>query len=142
MNNHNCPICNLQIQDDTVEFCPKCNWELIIICENASTGLKNYYTRKLEKHKIAYAEILRLNQEFISKDHQVGIFEKLNAELETKNKLLNSEMEKQKPLFEKAKKIEQECSQKESTIEKLKGDLEKEKKAHIATKIKAKTQKF
>ncbi|MCW3108630.1 MAG: hypothetical protein JWQ09_3136 [Segetibacter sp.] len=141
--NQNCPVCNCQIQDGHEIFCPTCNWELIVIPNTASQGLKNFYKEKLELHKASFRETDKLNEEILNKEKQLEKIEKQKSELEAQNKSLASDMANQKPLMDKVKKLEQESNESEKTIKDLKEKLKKEKeakekeqRAHEATKTK------
>lgn len=45
-----CPVCNHQNLGEQLQFCNNCNWELILIPENSSSPLKEYYNQKLKNH--------------------------------------------------------------------------------------------
>ncbi len=134
--NENCPVCGIQIHDGKIEFCSQCNWELFIISDDASQGLKNFYSEKLKRHKELFEHKKKFNEISSLKSQQIEKLENQKSELESKNKSLSSDLARQKPLFEKAKKLETESTEKDGLIKKLRDDLKKEKSAHEATKIK------
>ena len=49
-----CPVCSHQNIGEQLQFCLNCNWELILIPENASSLLKGYYNQKLKNHIESY----------------------------------------------------------------------------------------
>lgn len=147
--NQNCPVCNCQIQDGSKMFCPTCNWELISIPSTASQGLKNFYKEKLDLHKASFKETDKLNEEIKRNEQQLKNLEKQKAELEERNKSLNSDVANQKPLLDKVKKLEQVSCESEKVIKDLREKLKKEKeakekeqRAHEATKTKNRISKL
>lgn len=148
-HNENCPVCNCQINDSSIAFCPDCNWELMLIPDSASQGLKNYYKEKLKLHKATFNDISKLNQSIDELEKKIEKIEKQKTELETKNKSLNSEIANQKSQFDKARNLEATVTENEKKIKQLSDNLEKEKAklkkeqaAHEATKTKSAAYKF
>lgn len=85
-----CPVCSNKVESSSTEFCPTCNWENILISENASSGLKKYYQQKLESHK-----------ELFKKKHEA---ENRVESLSIENKSLIKEISEAKNNIEEAKK--------------------------------------
>ena len=88
-----CPACSNQIDDESLEFCKICNWEVVIISGSASQALLKYYNDKLERHKVSITKISKLKHENVNMVQQFDLLENRKSELESKNRYLNSEIE-------------------------------------------------
>jgi len=122
--NENCPVCGNQFQEAKIEFCPQCHWEIIIISQSASQGLKNFYSEKLKRHKEIFEQTKKLNVVASVKAEQIEKLEKLKTELESKNKTLSSDLAISN---DELKKIKSKATEIENSKKKI-SDLEKEVK--------------
>ena len=118
--NQNCPVCGIQIQDGRIEFCSQCNWELIVISDDASQGLKNFYSEKLKRHKDQFAQTKKLNEVASSKSQQIDNLEKEKSELESKNESFKSEIVNMNDKVKNADSITKEITQLKKDYEALK----------------------
>lgn len=144
-----CPVCDLQIDNSRIEFCPNCSWELIIIPDSASQGLKNYYKEKLGLHKKVFIEISKLKKSISSLEAQVENIEEEKKASDKKNKQLSAEINNHKSHLVPITSLRQTISENEKKINQLTISLEKEKEkykkeqaAHQATKTKSSGYKF
>jgi chromosome segregation ATPase len=44
--NNKCPICNTEYQQEDLQFCPVCCWELVLIPSTASDDMRQWFTQK------------------------------------------------------------------------------------------------
>jgi hypothetical protein len=71
MNNeiNKCPVCSSSVENDSSEFCPVCNWEIISITDNSSKWLKEFFSNKLKIQTEQYSQ-LKDSKEQITKQNQ------------------------------------------------------------------------
>lgn len=117
--NQNCPVCNSPIKNGCVEFCPKCNWELIVIPEKASTELRQYLENKITLHKKTFSQTNTLREEVYSRIQSIENLEKEKKELEVKIKTLNSDLAKKSEEFQKVKAKADDTEDKQKKITQL-----------------------
>jgi hypothetical protein len=92
MNNEikKCPVCSRPVENDTTEFCPICNWELISIPNNSSKGLKDFYNQKLKLHSEQFLQLTR-GKEIITE--QVQKIEKISLKINEAEKSITEAKE-------------------------------------------------
>jgi hypothetical protein len=120
--NLSCPVCKNQIKKLSIEFCPKCNWELIVISEKATKELKEYFENKIKLHKNSFSQTNKLIEEISIKIQNIETLEKEKNELAAKINTLNSELSKNSAELQKVK------SKADETLKKEKQIIELEKK--------------
>jgi len=118
-----CPVCNSSL-NSFFEFCPKCNWELIVISEDSSLGLKNYYSEKMRLHKKSIIEIRDQDKNYNSKIQEIEVLKKQKKEFELKIDSLRVEIKKYQDEIQKKEELDKEILKKGKIIETLKKDLE------------------
>lgn len=102
-HNQSCPVCDNPIKNGSIEFCPKCNWELVVIPEKASTELRQYLENKIKLHKKTFTQTNTLREEVSSRIQSIESLEKEKKELSAKIKTLNSDLAKKSEEFKKVK---------------------------------------
>jgi DNA repair exonuclease SbcCD ATPase subunit len=102
-HNQDCPVCNSPINSWCIEFCPKCNWELVVIPDKASTELRQYLENKIKLHKKTFSQTNTLREEVSSRLQSIQNLEKEKKELAEKIKTLNSNLAKKSEEFHKMK---------------------------------------
>ena len=131
----NCPACNKAIVQNESVFCPTCDWELLLIPDNASQGVKDYYSEKLIKHRKNIADKEQLIKE---KNHGLAVIDQMKgqiADFQSKNKTLTKDNEENKAYKAKVTMLENNIKMKDQEINSLKKSLSDEKAAHEATKV-------
>ncbi len=118
-HNQICPVCDSPIKNGSIEFCPKCNWELVVITNQASTELKQYLDTKIKLHKETFLKSNSLREEVSLRIHSIEALEKENNELTSKIKILNSELSNKSEEFQKVKAKAEDTQEKQNKILKL-----------------------
>ncbi len=118
-HNQDCPVCDSPIKNGSVEFCPKCNWELVVIPDKASTELRQYLENKIKLHKKTFSQTNNLREEVSSKILSIENLEKEKKELAAKIKTLNSDLAKKTDEFQKVKVKADDTEDKQKKIKEL-----------------------
>ncbi len=118
-HNQDCPVCGSLIKNGSVEFCPKCNWELVVISDKASTELKQHLENKIKLHKKTFSQTKTLREEVSSRIQSIENLEKEKKELAAKIKTLNSDLAKQSEEFQKVKAKADDTEDKQKKITQL-----------------------
>jgi DNA repair exonuclease SbcCD ATPase subunit len=85
----NCPICNHSVNPSSY-FCENCDFEIMIISNEASDELKEYVLNRQEKYKRNYQEKLKLNDQL--QNIEDNLKDKIN-ELKDAQVLINKQKE-------------------------------------------------
>jgi predicted RNase H-like nuclease (RuvC/YqgF family) len=135
MHNHSCPVCENLIKKRSIEFCPKCNWELIVISDKASIELKEYFENKIKLHKKSFSQTNKLIEEISSITESIETLEKEKNVLEAKINSLNFELSKNSAELQKMKlkadetlKNEKQISELQKQVTSLEVEIERNKK--------------
>lgn len=135
----NCPICNHSINLST-QFCKNCDFEVMIISNEASDELKEYVLNRQEKFKRNYEEKLKLNDQLqnIEDNLKIKINELKDAEALVKKQNLEINQFKGKVAttqdeLNRLKSYENLAKAKIIEIEKLQNDIVDLKKKVVDT---------
>jgi DNA repair exonuclease SbcCD ATPase subunit len=86
----NCPICNQSINPSS-QFCENCDFEVMIISNNASLELKEYMLNRQEKFKKNYQEKLKLNDQLQNLENKLN--NKINELKDAQDLIKKQELE-------------------------------------------------